>query len=101
MFGCLAVYVKETIIFLLCDKTDSPDCGVWLATSAEHYTSLRVEFPNMRRIAVFWKITGWQNLPADSPDFEEAAIKACELVLRGDGRIGKIPDRKKEAKPKK
>ena len=100
MFGCLAVYVKEKIVFLLCEKTDSPDCGVWLATTPEHHTSLRAEFPNMRPIAVFWKITGWQNLPADSPDFEEGALKACELVLRGDRRIGKIPDSKKKAKPK-
>ena len=85
MFGCVAVYVKGKIVFLLCDKTDSPDCGVWLATTAMHHESLRVDFPNMRRIVEFWRITGWQNLPANSPDFEEAALKACELVLAGDG----------------
>jgi hypothetical protein len=30
-------------------------------------------------------------LPVDAPDFESAALRACELVLVGDPRIGKIP----------
>ena len=30
-------------------------------------------------------------LPVDAPDFESAALRACELVLAGDARIGKIP----------
>jgi hypothetical protein len=37
------------------------------------------------------KVTGWQVLPADAPDFEEAALHACELILAGDPRIGKVP----------
>jgi hypothetical protein len=36
-------------------------------------------------------VTGWQVLPADAPDFEEAALRACDLVLAGDPRIGKVP----------
>jgi hypothetical protein len=46
----------------------------------------------MRSIQLFGKpITGWQVLPTDAPDFESAALRACELVLAGDPRIGKIP----------
>ena len=46
----------------------------------------------MRSIQVFGKkVTGWQVLPADAKDFEEAALRACELVLAGDPRIGKVP----------
>jgi hypothetical protein len=37
------------------------------------------------------KVTGWQVLPADAEDFEQAALHACELVLAGDPRIGKVP----------
>ena len=37
------------------------------------------------------KVTGWQLLPADAEDFEQAALHACELVLAGDVRIGKVP----------
>jgi hypothetical protein len=46
----------------------------------------------MRSIQVLGKkVTGWQVLPADTPDFEEAALRACELVLARDPRIGKVP----------
>jgi len=93
MFGCLAVYVQDKIVLILRDKRDgTADNGVWLATTEEHHQSLRREFPNMRSIQVFGKkVTGWQVLPADARDFEEAALHACELVLAGDPRIGKVP----------
>jgi hypothetical protein len=93
MFGCLAVYVKDKIVLVLRDKpTNTADNGVWLATTREHHQSLRHEFPNMRSIQVLGKpVTGWQVLPVDAPDFESAALRACELVLAGDARIGKIP----------
>ena len=93
MFGCLAVYVRDKIVLILRDKPKSTsDNGVWLATSEEHHQSLRREFPNMRSIQVLGKpVTGWQVLPLDAPDFESSAQRACELVLAGDPRIGKIP----------
>ena len=93
MFGCLAIYVKDKIVLILRDKpTNTADNGVWLATTQEHHQSLRPEFPNMRSIRVLGKqVTGWQVLPVDAPDFESAALRACELVLAGDARIGKIP----------
>jgi len=67
--------------------------GVCLATTEEHHQSLRREFPNMRSIQEFGKrVTGWQVLPADAKDFEEAALRACEPVLSGRSpRIGKVP----------
>jgi hypothetical protein len=93
MFGCLAIYVKDKIVLILRDKpTNTADNDVWLATTQEHHQSLRREFPNMRSIQVLGKqVTGWQVLPVDAPDFESAALRACELVLAGDARIGKIP----------
>jgi hypothetical protein len=93
MFGCLAVYVQDKIVLILRDKRDqTADNGVWLATTEEHHKGLRREFPNMRSIQVLGKkVTGWQVLPADAQDFEEAALRACELVLAGDPRIGKVP----------
>src|SRR5215469_15972745 len=101
MFGCLAIYVKDKIVLILRDKpTNTADNGVWLATTQEHHQSLRREFPNMRSIQVLGKpVTGWQVLPADAPDLESAALRACELVLAGDARIGKIP-RARTTKPR-
>jgi hypothetical protein len=93
MFGCLAVYVARKIVLILRDKRDATaDNGVWLATTKEHHESLKREFPNMRSIQVLGKsVTGYQVLPADAPDFEEAALHACDLILARDPRIGKIP----------
>ncbi|HET6180256.1 MAG TPA: hypothetical protein VFE61_25265 [Candidatus Sulfotelmatobacter sp.] len=93
MFGCLAVYVEDKIVVILRDKRNgTADNGVWLATTAEHHEGLRREFPNMRSIQVLGKkVTGWQVLPADAPDFEEAALRACKLIVARDPRIGKVP----------
>jgi hypothetical protein len=100
MFGCLAVYVGEKIVLVLRDKRQpDADNGVWLATTPEHHESLRREFPNMRSIAVFGKdVTGWQVLPANAPDFEEAALHACDLIAARDPRIGKVPKPRKSEK---
>ena len=93
MFGCLAVYVQEKIVLILRDKGKPPeDDGVWLATTEEHHESLRREFPSMRSIQVFGKrVTHWQVIPADAHDFEEAALRACELMAARDHRIGRVP----------
>ena len=93
MFGCLAIYVKNRIVLILRDKgKNAADNGVWLATTEQHHESLRLEFPNMRSIHLLGKkVTGWQVLPADAPDFEKAALRACELIVAGDPRIGKVP----------
>ena len=48
----------------------------------------------MRSIGVLGKpVTGWQVLPADSSDFEEAALRACDLVLAGDPESAKCRER--------
>ncbi|MGD0670158.1 MAG: hypothetical protein ABSB23_21705 [Bryobacteraceae bacterium] len=94
MFGCLAIYVGDKIVLILRDKRGpDADNGVWLATSVAHHESLRREFPNMRSVRVFGKeVTDWQVLPADAPDFEETALRACELIAVRDPRIGKVPN---------
>ena len=53
MFGCLAIYVQDKIVFILRDKGDqAADNGVWLATTEDQHRSLWREFPNMRSIQV-------------------------------------------------
>ncbi len=103
MFGCLAVYIGAKIVVILRDSPRSVESnGVWLATTMEHHESLRAEFPNMRSVGVLGKeLTGWQVLPADAPDFEESALRACELILARDPRIGKVPVTKKKSTSKR
>ena len=93
MFGCVAVYVGEKIVLILRDRPKATsDNGVWLATTHAHHESLRRDFPHMRSIGVLGEsVTSWQVLAADAPDFEEAALRACELIVVRDPRIGKVP----------
>jgi hypothetical protein len=98
MFGCHAVYVKEKIVLILRRKeTPHEDNGVWVATTSEHHASLKKDFPSLRGIGVFGtEKSGWQILPMEADDFEESVMKACELILKNDQRIGKIPKSKKK-----
>jgi hypothetical protein len=98
MFGATAVYANDKIVFALRDKaTSTADNGVWLATTEEHHASLRRELPSLRSIAIFGSgTTGWQIVPVESDRFEEDATRACELVVAGDPRIGKIPPKRRK-----
>jgi hypothetical protein len=99
MFGCLAVYLGDKIVLILRERRDPPaDNGVWIATTEEHHESLAREFPSMRSIQLFGEgNTGWQVLPADAPDFEQAALHACELIVARDPRIGKVPKSRRKS----
>ena len=101
-FGCTAVYVGEKIVLILRNKGDEPESnGVWLATTTEHHHSLQRDLPSMRSIGVLgYGTTGWQLLHVNDPDFEASVTRACELILNGDPRIGKVP-KQKSTKPAK
>ena len=100
MFGYLGVYVGEKIVIMLRKRADGrEDNGVWIATVPGHCASLKKELPSLRSIRLFGStLTVWQNIPNDAEDFEESAIKACELILRRDPRIGKVPKPKAKKK---
>jgi hypothetical protein len=100
MFGCYAIYIGEKIVLMLRKKEkNDPDNGVWIALSAEHREAIKKIFPSLRPITLFeGKILDWQNLHEDADDFEETVLEACELILKHDQRIGKIPGSKKKKK---
>jgi len=94
MFGCQAVYVGEKVVLLLRKRKEyEADNGVWVATAPEHHVSLKKDLPSLRSIRLLGAgaTTSWQNLPYEADDFEESVIKACEFILKGDVRIGKVP----------
>ena len=110
MFGAHAVYRDEKILLILNQGENHPrDNGVWVATLPEHHESLRKDLPSLRTIFLFSedrkggppKETAWQNIPEDSSDFEEAALRVCELIRKRDPRIGKVPKAKKTTAPKR
>jgi hypothetical protein len=97
MFGFTYVYLDDKLILSLRDSVKQPQYnGVWLYTQAEHIESLRREFPQLPR-RCFWKSvksgSGWVILGSRLEDFEEYAFRACELVLRGDQRLGRVTRR--------
>lgn len=96
MFGCHSIYIGEKIVLSLRNKNDE-DSGVWIGTSAEYHASLKKDFPNMRSIKLFGPGTnGWQLLSMDADDFESSVNHVCNLILKGDKRIGKTPKPKKK-----
>jgi hypothetical protein len=103
MFGGFAVYIGEKMILFLYDKEKWPDFrGVSLATTPEHYRSLALEFSSTpeaepRKIGE----RPWLLIPTVAADFEEQVLKACEMILNGDPRIGRAPEEKKLRPPKK
>jgi hypothetical protein len=100
LFGCLAIYLGEKIVLALRRKeVETADNGVWVATTREHHDSLRRELPSLRSIQLFGtEDSGWQILPEDSDDFTVEVHHACELIRRGDARIGKVPKKKVSSK---
>ena len=90
MFGAYAVYVENKIVLILRDK-DDVDSGVWLATNSEYHDSLKKDFPSMRTIELFGSgVSSWQIIHKDEDDFETSVNLACDLILKGDNRIGRI-----------
>lgn len=94
-FGFTYVYLDETLLFSLRDNVKRPTTnGMWLFTSKEHVDSLVKEFPELSKRQV-WRSgkNAWLVLASRLEYFEEYAFKACELILRGDQRIGRLSRR--------
>jgi len=100
MFSGFSVYLGRRIVCMLRDHAESPvDNGVWLVlseTTNPNDPALRREFPSIRSIELLGgKISHWLLIPSDSPSFEREALHACDLLLRHDPRIGRIPKSKR------
>ncbi len=102
MFGCHAIYSGGKILLAVRKKNDHTDAnGIWIATGKEHHQSLKRELSSMQSIYILSggkNETGWQMIHEDAEDFEESAIKICELILKKDERIGKTPKAKNKKK---
>jgi hypothetical protein len=96
MFSGFSVYIGDQIVCMLRDHVKSPrDNGVWLVLSEgtdPADRSLRREFPSLRKIELLGGAIGhWLLIPNDGPDFETEAMHACDLLLRRDPRLGRVP----------
>ena len=104
MFGCHTIYSGGKILLIVRKKEDHRDAnGVWIATGKEQHESLRKELPSMQSVYILSDgkgETGWQMIHEDADDFEESVTKICDMILRGDIRIGKIPKARNKVKKK-
>lgn len=97
MFGSTGVYLDERVICILRKKGDRDD-GVWLCFEPERQEEVLQLLPALQRIDVLGHVRNWRKLSATSPSFEEDVLRMCRLLLDGDTRIGKLPDRLKAKK---
>jgi len=89
-----AIYVEDKIVLATRDNDKKPiDNGIWIGTSEIHHESLKTEFPCLTNLQLY-NIKKWLLLPVDAEDFEETAIKICELIKKNDLRIGVIINKK-------
>jgi hypothetical protein len=92
VFGFTYFYLDDKLLCALRDSTKQPGSnGMWLFTTTEDVESLGHEFPHLSR-RYLWRsgTNAWVILPSRLAEFEEYAFKACELILNGDRRIGRI-----------
>ena len=92
VFGFTYFYLEERLVCGLRESTKQPNSnGMWLFTTTEDIESLGKEFPQLSR-RYLWRSgnNAWVVLPSRLPEFEEYAFKACQLILNGDRRIGRI-----------
>ena len=81
---------------MLRDSLKNPeDNGAWLVFSETADLAdpgIRRDFPSIRLIGLLGgKIGHWRLISADSPTFESEALYACELLLKRDARLGRVP----------
>jgi hypothetical protein len=93
MFGMHYIYLNKKIVLILRKASKNLDMnGVWVATSKEHHQSLEKDVPALADFVLDngeMHDSDWRLVKHDHDDFEEAAIKICELITHGDKRIGK------------
>src|SRR6266550_2160647 len=92
MFGFTYVYLDQKLLLSLRNNVKQPATnGIWIYTSTEHLESLAKEFPQLPRRQL-WRSgkNAWLVLATRLEDFEEYAFKVCELILKGDQRIGRV-----------
>ena len=91
-FGFTYVYLDDKLLCgLRISKKQPGSNGLWLFTTTEHLDSLSKEFPDLSR-RYLWRSgkNAWVILPSRLGEFEEYAFKACELMVNGDKRVGRL-----------
>lgn len=91
--GMYYVYFEGKIVLIFRKVSkNSQHNGLWVATKREDHPSLKEEIPAITDF-VFEEgeafDSAWLQIKDGHDDFEEAAIRICEMISHRDKRIGK------------
>ena len=92
VFGFTYLYLDEILLCALRDNAKKPNSnGMWLFTTLDCVDQLGKEFPELPK-RYLWRSgrNAWVILPSRLEQFEEYAFKACEMIMNGDRRIGRV-----------
>lgn len=92
--GMFYIYFDKKIVLIFRKVNKNPQYnGIWISITRVEQTSLKAEIPAITDF-VFDEgenfDPAWLLLSDAHEDFEEAAIKLCQLVSQKDKRIGKV-----------
>ncbi|QLG45782.1 hypothetical protein [Costertonia aggregata] len=95
MFGVDAYYIREKIVFALCQKEHMhQDNGIWIASKKKHHQKLNHQVKGLRSIKSYG-IKTWLLLPEDFDYFEEQANIVADLIKNNSEIIGNVPKPKR------
>lgn len=94
MFGMYYIYLNKKLMLMLREAVKEPEMnGIWVATYKKHHKSLEQEIPGLAMYVLYdgdkKYESHWKLLKPDDDDFETSAIYVCELISKGDNRIGR------------
>ncbi|MFI5159784.1 MAG: hypothetical protein ACHQHN_00835 [Sphingobacteriales bacterium] len=94
MFGMFYIYLNKKLMLMLREAVKEPEMnGIWVSSHKKHHQSLVEEIPGLAEYVMYdgdkKYESHWRLLKPDDDDFESSAIYVCELISKGDKRIGK------------
>ncbi len=94
MFGMYYIYLNKKLMLMLREAVKEPEMnGIWVSTDKKHHQSLEAEIPGLTEYVMYdgdkKYESHWKLLKPDDDNFESSAIHVCELISKGDKRIGK------------
>jgi hypothetical protein len=92
-FGMFYIYFNKKMMLILRRAASNQGMnGIWVTSSKQHHQSLQKDIPALSDFVLDngeIHDSDWRFLKDGHEEFEESAIKLCQLISHGDKRIGK------------